>query len=410
MTSVVERQFARAGGDAAPELDGLEAAKARLRGAPRRLAGLSGEALIAAVARIEEDYRQFPELEIALSRRVLADDLRTLLGVAPAPASLPLLMACAALDPSPGSPSVAALIDAMARTGDGAGLAGIVAILGRRRRFTCDEIAPALAELCRRDRLPAALALIAEAIGHLDPAPDAAEALGAVLQRILAAAGDAGANPPELARLILSARARVQPPRTPAAPPPDPQLFALAERVADKLPSGNPSPPPLAAVPAARRTGRLDFAEFAAQWPEICGVGDEWLALMKVGRVGERRAAGVCAKPGQSGHLLYGPYVKLGAGDYRVRIRWSAGPPLRGVPRGQPVAAIEAVSRNGKSYLAQCKLLIEDCVRPEHELAFRVTDGVAEATPIEVRVWTSGAVPLTVSSITVERIGSGRRN
>ena len=71
---------------------------------------------------------------------------------------------------------------------------------------------------------------------------------------------------------------------------------------------------------------------------------------------------------------------------------------------------IEAVSRNGKSYLAQCKLLIEDCVRPEHELAFRVTAGVAEATPIEVRVWTSGTVPLTVSSITVERVNGGRRN
>jgi hypothetical protein len=132
----------------------------------------------------------------------------------------------------------------------------------------------------------------------------------------------------------------------------------------------------------------------------------EWLPVMKVGPAGERNHAGVCAKPGQPGHLVYGPYVKLGAGDYRVRVRWSAGQPSRTFPRFQRVATIEAVSRHGKTYLAQRQLRVEDYVRPEHELLFHVPGRSSPALPVEVRVWTSGAVPLALSSITVERIAA----
>jgi len=146
----------------------------------------------------------------------------------------------------------------------------------------------------------------------------------------------------------------------------------LAERVAAKLPRQPVSPPSTAATKAAWRIGRLGFPEFTAQWPEICGVAIEWLPAMRVGRAGERRHGGVCAKPGQTGHLVYGPYVKLGAGDYRVRVRWSPGRPTRHIPRDQPVATIEAVSRYGRTYLAQRQLQLEDCPQPEREVRFHV--------------------------------------
>jgi len=68
------------------------------------------------------------------------------------------------------------------------------------------------------------------------------------------------------------------------------------------------------------------------------------------------------------------------------------------------VATIEAVSRYGKTYLVQRQLRLEDALRPEYELIFRINS--RPALPIEVRVWTSGAVPLTLSSITVERIAA----
>jgi hypothetical protein len=125
---------------------------------------------------------------------------------------------------------------------------------------------------------------------------------------------------------------------------------------------------------------------------------------MQVGSAGERCEAGVCAKPGQIGYLVYGPYVKLGAGDYRIRVRWSAGPSPRIFRRFRPVAAIEAVAGYGDTFLAQRKFRVEDYVHPEHELFFRIAGMLASAVPIEVRVWSSGAVRLTLSSVSVERI------
>ena len=60
----------------------------------------------------------------------------------------------------------------------------------------------------------------------------------------------------------------------------------------------------------------------------------------------------------------------------------------------------------GKTYLAQRELRLEDCDRPAHDLLFHVGGrATAPASAIEVRVWTSGIVPLTVSSISVELVG-----
>jgi len=193
---------------------------------------------------------------------------------------------------------------------------------------------------------------------------------------------------------------RVQPSTRPPGNP-DTRIRDLAERAAAKLANLNSPPSSLAATTAPGHTGRLGAVEFAVQWPDICGVAIEWLPAMKVGRAGERRAGGICAKPGQAGHLVYGPYVKLNAGDYRVRVCWDAGRPTRRIPRGQPVATIEAVSRYGKTYLAQRQLRLDDYAGSQHELRLRIAKRPAPLA-IEVRVWTCGAVPLTVSSITVE--------
>jgi glycosyltransferase involved in cell wall biosynthesis len=182
---------------------------------------------------------------------------------------------------------------------------------------------------------------------------------------------------------------------------PDARVRDLAERTAARLARLNTPPSPLAATPVPGHTGRPGAVQFAA--PEICGMAVEWLPAMKIGRAGERRAGGICAKPGQAGHLVYGPYVKLGAGDYRVHVCWDAGPPTRKIPRGQPVATIEAVSRYGKTYLAQRQLRLDDYAGSQHELRLRIAKRPAPLA-IEVRVWTCGAVPLTVSSITVERL------
>jgi glycosyltransferase involved in cell wall biosynthesis len=176
--------------------------------------------------------------------------------------------------------------------------------------------------------------------------------------------------------------------------------------------------PALCAAIVERQQGWISRYSWSAQAARVsdiirgCFAGRhtvEWLPAMTAGGAGERRHAGICAKPGTAGHLVYGPYVKLGAGDYRVRVRWDAGQPTQDVPRGRPAATIEAVSGYGNTYLAQRQLRVEDCLRPEHELRFRIDRRLPPALPVEVRVWTSGAVPLTVNSITVEPIAGPAR-
>jgi hypothetical protein len=380
------------------------AAKEWLRAAARRLAGLEGEPLIDAVGRIEDVYDQFPELELETPRRALVDDLRSPAETAAHHAAIPLLMAYAVLG---ASPSVAVLLDRMARSGHGDAIARTVAILARRRVIASGEIAAALDELCREGRVAAALAVIAQALGQLGvDRGTAAVEFSAALKRALAAGAASEVDPSGLTRTILSARNRLQPgTRTQPNNRPGRQLLALAERVAAKLQRRALSPPPVAATTAPWPTRRFGFVEFAAQWPAICGVAVEWLSLMTVGDAGERNDAGVCAKPEQAGHLVFGPFLKLGAGDYRVRICWNAGRKLRTDAEGQPVATIEVVSRNGKTYLTQRELGAEDFECPEHELRFCIGNRPPQGSPIEVRVWTSGAVPLTVSSIAVELVG-----
>jgi hypothetical protein len=401
------------------ETDSLAAAAQWLHTAPHRFGGLEVGKLIDEVARIDDAYEKFPELEIALPRRALVEDLRSSIeaaaseiaasGTAAGPGAMALLIACAVLDTAPSSASVTTLLDMMARAGHGDRVARTVAILAQRRAFNCDEIAPAVDELCRQGRLSAALALVSEALDHIEFDPDKAPAaFGPVLKSILVAGGSAPADPAALAQIILSARKRLQTSAQATIRRPDgqgdpgPRLLALAERVAAKLLRQTTSPPPVAMTFARWRSGPLSFAEFSAQWSAIREV--EWLPLMQVGSAGEPCAAGVRAKLGQTGYLVYGPYLRLGAGDYRIRVRWSAGLPSRAFGRRRPVAAIEAVSGYGDTYLAQRKFRVEDYVRAEHELLFRVAGRLASAAPIEVRVWTSGAVKLTLSSITVERI------
>jgi hypothetical protein len=393
----------------AEEPDSPDAAAQWLRAAPHRLAGLEVGKLIDEVAQIDDAYEKFPELEIAVPRRAMVEGLRSSLEAAASPGAMALLVACAALDTSPSSASVATLLDTMARAGHGIAIAQIVAMLAQHRPFTWDEIAPAVDELCRQGRISAALAVVSEGLDHIEPGQDAAPvAFAPLLKRILAADGNAQEDPTALAGTILSARNRLQRSvqaricRLPGQSAPGSLRLAVAERVAAKLPRQPSSSPPVAMTIAPWRTGALGFAEFSAQWSAIREV--DWLALMQVGSAGEPCEAGVCAKPGQTGYLVYGPYVKLGAGDYRVRVRWSIGRPSRAFRRFRPIASIEAVSGYGDTYLAQRKFRVEDYVRPEHELLFRIAGRLASAAPIEVRVWTSGAVPLTVSSIIVEPI------
>lgn len=151
---------------------------------------------------------------------------------------------------------------------------------------------------------------------------------------------------------------------------------------------------------------RAADAEPLSGEPMAHGGEGEWLPRMLVGPAGRRTGGGIAARPGEAGHLVYGPYARLGAGSYRVRLRWIAGPPPAHLRRDQPAATIEAVCGDGTAYLAQRQLYPRECARPEHDLLFGLAKGPPQASPIEVRVWTSGALSLTIQSITVERMSA----
>ena len=132
----------------------------------------------------------------------------------------------------------------------------------------------------------------------------------------------------------------------------------------------------------------------------------ECLPMMQVGSIAERVDGVVEAKSSMSGHVVYGPYVRLPPGKYRVNVNLDIAEPSGGVEPTQTIAMLEAAS--GDSYLAQRDITFRECGAGEHELSFALAAGPdqSEPAPIEVRVWTSGAAPLAVSSVKIQRVSA----
>ena len=134
----------------------------------------------------------------------------------------------------------------------------------------------------------------------------------------------------------------------------------------------------------------------------------ECLPMMQVGSIAERVDGVVEAKSSMSGHVVYGPYVRLPPGKYRVNVSLDIAEPSGGVEPAQMIAMLEAAS--GDSYLAQRDITFRECGAGEHELSFALAAAPdqSEPAPIEVRVWTSGAAPLAVSSVKIQRVSASQ--
>lgn len=372
---------------ALPAAIDLAAARSWLLAAPRDLATLPAERLAEMLSRLRHCYDQYPELEVAAPRGALIGELRTLAGAASDRLAVPLLIAAAILEAPAAPDRVADLLLRMARSGYENAIGEVIAALTAHRTLEWAEIAAALDELCRRRLFAPALDAVSRVLDHLADDRDRMSELGALLHLLLPGSNAFAADPRNLAETMIAARARL---RVRAVDPRRGRILAF------------PGSDAGSAAEPAHRTLRASRREPAAPLPGAAEGEIEWLPAMRVGRAGQRGDRGIDAKPGETGHLVYGPYVALGNGDYRVRIGWEAGEPWRAAPRSQPVAVIEAVSRYGKLYLAQRELTVADCASPKHELRFRL--GARSAPAFEVRVWTAGIVPLTIVSITIERL------
>jgi hypothetical protein len=81
----------------------------------------------------------------------------------------------------------------------------------------------------------------------------------------------------------------------------------------------------------------------------------------------------------------------------------TSGRSWRWLHQRQPVATLEAVA-NGNDYLAQRDVSLQESRGPQHEFSFVVGEAAGTGNNlVEIRVWTNGTVPLSLSSITVER-------
>jgi hypothetical protein len=366
------------------------------------------EHMIAAVERVEGIYEAFPELELAYPRQTLIEALSAAADRLPHELAVPVLMFCVALDPA-GVASIGRLLESVSWSGQSDAIMGILRALSRPRGFTWVDVAPAIAQLLRQGRRDIAIELISEVIGRFTLAQDQdALQLGELLKNLLHDSDNSEAvDPLLLATTVWSARNRLQ--RAALLPPNATRngaFLALAGRVAEKL-SLSSLAPPAPELPAhlGWRSGRLSFAEFAAQWSVASGFSVECLPNMSIGSGGERRDGIVRAITGQAGHVVYGPYLQLPPGEYRVQIHLEAKPSGQRIFRRQKLAVLEVVAETGRKYLGARDLRLSDLEQPNHDLKFVVTPapGQRPYDNIEVRVWTAGVVPFTISSIGVER-------
>ena len=366
------------------------------------------EHMVAAIERVDDIYETFPELELAYPRRALVEVLSAAADRLPYELAVPVLMFCAALDTSGAAP-IGRLLESVSCAGQSDAIIGVLRALAGPRGFIWADVAPVIAQLLRQDRRDLAIAVISEVIGHFTLAQDQGTLqLGEILNHFLHNPDHTEAvDPVVLAKTVWSARNRLEGATSPApSRTRNGALLALAGRVAEKLSFSSLSPPP-PEMPAylGWRSGRLSFAEFASQWSVASGFSVDCLPNMSIGSGGERRDGVVRAITGQAGHVVYGPYLQLPPGEYRVQIHLEAKPSGQRIFRRQKLAVLEVVAEAGSKYLGARDLRLTDFEQRDHDLTFVVTPapGQRPHDNIEVRVWTAGVVPFTISSIGVER-------
>jgi len=108
-------------------------------------------------------------------------------------------------------------------------------------------------------------------------------------------------------------------------------------------------------------------------------------------KVGKRTWRGI-ESTGRKGFLLFGPYVALAAGDYRVTVRGALG------DNGAADARLEVVLNKGKDILAQTPLTKSDV---DGYLASLTISLEAPCTDLETRIWTEEHCEVAVSVVEI---------
>jgi hypothetical protein len=302
------------------EFSSLAEAQEWLAAVPQAITSLSRAELAATIPRIERTYDQFPELLGPFSRRALLRQFRTVADALSDAEAVPLLLLCAAAEPSDPI-ALAFLFERAARAQGSASLLALVRLFQPYVALGWETIGPAMAALGAQGTDAAAiLEILSQILGGTEASFESAAALGRVLAPLLLAEPLAAIDPARLAQTATGARRHLA-----KAPAGDGgavrghDWLALAERLKARLQP--PSPPP-GTAPPAWPSGEIGFASFLAQWPELA-IAVPAAALQAghaaLGADGVLRAA----RP-ETGPFCSGPCLNLPAGRYRVRIEGEA--------------------------------------------------------------------------------------
>jgi hypothetical protein len=124
------------------------------------------------------------------------------------------------------------------------------------------------------------------------------------------------------------------------------------------------------------------------------------LWMMQIGPAGVRDGGRVWTRKRVAGHVVFGSYLDLLPGIYRLTVQIEADPAVYETAPMAHAMAIEAVC--GHYIAARCNLAIEDLRSSSHSLLFTVPNDLRDyfsTRQWEFRVWTSGAVHVAITAM-----------
>ena len=239
-------------------------ARAYIDTARERISAFAVHEVIDVLERLDRAYREFPELALDRPRGELLERLRSAARDMPDRTAIPLLMYCAASDPSCSS-SVTSLLEKLARSNDLPSLASVLRLLCRSRRLRWGTIKPIVNFLLQAGRTNTSLHVISQLLDFVKfENKDAASDVGDILICFLSDTHPLGIDSGALAATARSARRRLnQPLLRPNEGGSRRVLLAMAERFLDISSPATPDPHPRPAWPS----GRMSFDAFLLQWP-----------------------------------------------------------------------------------------------------------------------------------------------
>jgi hypothetical protein len=297
------------------EFASLTEAESWLGGLQEAIGSLSRTELAEAILSVERTYEQFPELAVRFPRRAVLRHFRTAAAALPDAEAVPLLLLCAAAEPSDAI-SLAGLLERAARAGGSAALFPLLRLFQPYTDLGWEEIGPAVTALAEGGAGAAALLeSVGEILGGTEHSPATAAALGRVLAPLLSLEPTV-INPAALARGAAGARRRLAEAAVDCCDEErGRRTLALAERLRARL---RPPARPPGGTPVAWPPGEPGLPSFLAQWPDLAievparQLYTRYAVLDPDGALRAERHAG--------GAFCYGPYLNLPAGRYRVRI------------------------------------------------------------------------------------------